>query len=95
MHAEAAQHPAACCSEESAARRAKEAEARLKDYGDGGAVQQADKAAAALPAALPSAATAFTAVEGPPAFLDPEVRAAAAACWVADALSYETVAGFW
>jgi hypothetical protein len=67
---------ATTCSEDSAARRAKEAEARLKDYGGDGAVQQPDKAAAAPPAALPSAVTAFTSVEGPPAFLDPEVCAA-------------------
>ena len=63
------------CSQGSAARRACEAEARLKDFGE--AERQAAAASAAAVAAvgvLPSAAAAFTSVGGPPAFLDPEVR---------------------
>ncbi len=66
------------CSDDSAARRAKAAAARLRDYGEeeeeAGSKQAAGPAAPAAPAGLlPSAAVAFTKVEGPPAFLDPEV----------------------
>lgn len=72
--------PALLCSEDSAARRAKAAAARLRDYGE--EEEEAASKPAARPAAaaaapaglLPSAAAAFTTVEGPPAFLDPEVR---------------------
>ncbi|KAL4856946.1 hypothetical protein ACK3TF_002648 [Chlorella vulgaris] len=53
-------------SDDSTARRAKAAEARLKDFGEEAAAQQPGAAA------LPSAVAAFTSVEGPPAFLDPE-----------------------
>ncbi|KAI7836123.1 hypothetical protein COHA_010002 [Chlorella ohadii] len=64
-------------SDDSAARRAKAAAARLRDYGEeeeeAGSKQAAGPAAPAAPAGLlPSAAVAFTKVEGPPAFLDPE-----------------------
>ncbi|PRW33695.1 PHD finger 3 [Chlorella sorokiniana] len=63
-------------SEDSAARRAKAAAARLRDYGEeeeAGSKPAAGPAAAAAPTGLlPSAAAAFTKVEGPPAFLDPE-----------------------
>lgn len=66
-------------SEDSATRRAKAAAARLRNYGE---EEEAGSKPAAEPTAglaaptglLPSAAAAFTSIEGPPAFLDPEVR---------------------
>ena len=52
--------------------QAREAAARLKDYGEDleAATAQQPRAAAG---ALPSAAAAFNSVDGPPAYLDPEV----------------------
>eukprot|EP00887_Chlorella_sp_A99_P000065 scaffold16.g65.t1 len=55
-------------SENSAAWRAREAEARLRDLGGDGSAPGGGAASAALP----SAGEAFDEVEGPPAFLDPE-----------------------
>ncbi|KAL4419696.1 hypothetical protein ABPG75_006794 [Micractinium tetrahymenae] len=65
-------------SEDSAARRAREAAARVKDYGEGEEAASAQQQPArgggsgAQGGLLPSAVAAFTSVEGPPAFLDPE-----------------------
>lgn len=59
------------CSEDSATKRRKAAEAKLKDFGEGA---DGGASAPAAPGLLPSAAAAFTDVDGPPAFLDPEVR---------------------
>ncbi|EFN53831.1 hypothetical protein CHLNCDRAFT_136569 [Chlorella variabilis] len=58
-------------SEDSAVQQAREAAARLKDYGEDleAATAQQPRAAAG---ALPSAAAAFNSVDGPPAYLDPE-----------------------
>lgn len=67
-------------SEDSATRRAREAEARLKDFGEeaeggsgGAASGPAAKPTAAPGGLLPDASAAFGSVDGPPAFLDPEV----------------------
>ena len=65
------------CSEDSATRKARQAAARLTDFGEE-EVQQRQQGASGPAAAeqaplLPSAAAAFTTVGGPPAFLDPEV----------------------
>lgn len=65
-------------SEDSATRRARAAAARVKDYGEGEEAASAPRQPAAgsgggaQSGLLPSAAAAFTSVEGPPAFLDPE-----------------------
>lgn len=62
-----------CCSDDTATRRRKEAEARLRDYGEGEAEGNGTTSGPAA-GLLPSAAAAFTDVDGPPSFLDPEVR---------------------
>lgn len=63
-------------SKDSATRRAREAAARLKDYGEeeegGEAATSKPAAAGAAAGLLPSATAAFGKVDGPPAFLDPE-----------------------
>ena len=62
-------------SDDSATKRRKAAEARLRDFGEpeGGEAASGPAAAPAGGGLLPSAAAAFTDVNGPPAFLDPEV----------------------
>lgn len=62
------------CSEDSAARRGREAAAKVRDFNEASSRAAAGQAAetAEPPPALPSADAAFTSVSGPPAFLDPE-----------------------
>lgn len=58
---------------DSAALRAAEAAARLRDYGEGGATATSGRTGAAQKRSLlPSALDVLDAVEGPPTFLDPE-----------------------
>ncbi|KAG2445934.1 hypothetical protein HXX76_000537 [Chlamydomonas incerta] len=61
-------------SVDSAALRAAEAAARLRDYGEGGATATSGRTSAAANkrSLLPSALDVLDAVEGPPTFLDPE-----------------------